>query len=125
MPNPPIYNEPGFNGQVVSLAAVSGASGKGRQVVSNSFTLGGTNPVFPCILPANPRRISAIIQNIGDPANPGSNVSIYLGGANSIPITLVENGTLQLDVNYPWTGDVYAALVTNGPVVIVVEITTT
>lgn len=121
MPNPPIYNEPGFNGQVISLASVAGASGKGRQAVSNSFTLSG----IVIIAPANPKRISAIIQNVGDPAFPGSQLGVYIGGVNTIPITLTENGTLQIDGNYPWTGEIYANAITNNPVVVVVEVTTT
>lgn len=125
MPNPAIYNETGFEGQVISQGGIKGASYKGRQVISGSFTFGGSNPVYPLIMAANPRRISAIIQNLDDPAAPGSVVAIYLGGVNTIPITLAPLGTLQLDVNFPWTGEVYANVSANSPVVTVLEITTT
>lgn len=121
MANPPIYAETGYNGQVTSLAGVVGAVNKGRQAVSNSYTLSG----IVIILQANPQRIAAIIQNIGDPAFPGSALEIFIGGVNSIPFTLVENGSMQLDVNFPWTGEVYANLITNNPVVIVTEIQST
>lgn len=124
MPNPSVYAETGFEGQVTSQGGVKGATYKGRQVTSDSFTMSGATGIV-LILPANPRRISALIQNVGDPAAPGSLVEISLGGVNTIPFRLTENGTFQIDVNFPWTGEVYGNLVTNSPVITVVEITTT
>lgn len=126
MPNPALYSEVGFDGQVSSMAGVKGAAYKGRQVISDSFTFGGSNPVYPLILAANPRRISAVIQNLGDAAHPGEILEIYIGGVNTIPINLVENGTFQIDTNFPWTGEVYANYSgVNTPSLGVVEVTTT
>ena len=124
MPNPALYSEVGYEGQVSSMGGVKGATYKGRQVTSDSFTMSGATGVV-LILPANPRRISALIQNVWDPAFHGSMVEISLGWVNTIPFRLTENGTFQIDGNFPWTGEVYGNLVTNNPVITVTEVTTT
>lgn len=143
MPNPPIYFETGHisggvvgaGGQtnlnipslatlmdrsfrnLISLGGVPGRVNLGRVLSSDSKTLTGIGPPTPLMID-NPQRISAIIQNAGDPALPGvAIVDVYLGGLNSIPIRLVENGTLQLDANFPWTGSVWVTCAGATPVV--------
>jgi len=117
--NPTIYGEPGHQGtDLVSLAGVPG-NDRGREISSYSVTLGSG---IVLLLQANPQRIAAVIQNYDDPAAPGSFVQVYLGGVNTIPITLSPLGTLQIDVNLPWAGEIYVNTTPNSPVVVANEV---
>lgn len=115
------YLEPGNLLPVVSLGGVISNPGLGRVVDVNNITLNGTAFVLSV---SNPKRISAIVQNIDDAAHPGAHALIYLGGLNSIPIDLTPYGTLQIDKDFPWIGEIDGATGTGGttPVITIVEI---
>jgi hypothetical protein len=78
-----------------------------------------TNPIV--LASSNPKRISAIIQNTDDNGNPGSKVYVFLGNSTP-PIILLPYGTLQIDRDYPWIGEIDVAAAANNPVVTIVEI---
>lgn len=118
-------SESGYYGQLTSLSGLRGAEGKGRVIHTAQIAL---TSAAVLILSANPKRISAIIQNQDDATNPGSNLSVYLGNpayvidAGDVVADLSPLGTLQIDANLPWTGEIYASRVTNSPTVVVTEI---
>lgn len=115
-------SEPGYNGQLVSLGGVHGLAGYGRIVQPyQAFILSG----LVLVLPANPKRISAMLQNWDDAANPGSRVLLFLGGQYGQLIQLLAYGSLQIDNNFPWTGEIYANAVANTPSLNVIEVTVT
>ena len=118
MPNPPTYSEGGNQLPLISLGGVQSQTHQGRIIASNSLTISG--PVILAL--GNPRRIALIVQNIDDPAHLGSYVEVYLGGLNSIPIFLAPYGTLQIDRDFPWIGEVWVAAALNNPVVTYNEI---
>lgn len=117
MANPVRYFEPGYNGQLVSLGGVVGASGKGRVIDSSAFILAGAIQV----LSPNPKRISALILN-GDPAN---NANVFLGDTNGFSVVLGPLGSFQIDINFPWTGEVDASPASGNPVISVNEVSVT
>ena len=113
----------GYNGQLVSLSNVLGQDGQGRACSGGTLTMSAT-PVL--VLASNPKRIAALIENLDDSANPGSGVILYLGNPSIYPLAqtiLAPLGTFQIDINLPWSGDVWAANVVNSPVLSVLEIT--
>lgn len=120
MGNSAIYGEPGYRGMdLVSLSGVPG-SDRGREISSYSVTLGALGTVL--LLQANPKRVAAIIQNLDDPAAPGTLVAVYVGGVNTIPIYLSPLGTFQIDVDFPWVGEIYVGYTNNAPVVVANEV---
>jgi hypothetical protein len=74
------------------------------------------------ICPANPKRIATIIQNLDDAANPNTEVGIYLGGTNTIAVQLLSHGSLQIDQNLPWCGEINVGVGANAPIVSIIEI---
>jgi len=97
--------ESGLFGAVVSLGGLIDKSGRGRVMVNGTHVPTNTVPVE--ILNANSRRVSAIIQNI-DPG--GEDCYLSFGETPTAPngITLRQYGSLQIDMNFPWTGSVVA-----------------
>lgn len=96
--------EAGYLGRLVSLGGIVGADGKGRVVKSTTLA---SSANVTAILANNPKRIAALIQN-GDTTNVAF---VYLGTDTagtftSNPIVLNPGGSLQIDVNLPWTGEV-------------------
>jgi hypothetical protein len=113
--------ETGSNIALVSLGGVIGQKGFGRTVDTNIFTV--TAGVMYYVLTPNPKRISAIIMNNGDAANPGAALAVYVGENNAGPFVLCEFGTFQIDSSFPWTGSVYVAYIgAFSPVVAIAEV---
>lgn len=109
------FYEPGSALPITSLAGVVSLPGQGR-VVTN-----GTQAVSaPAnLLPSNPKRISAVIQNI----DTTDKILVYLGPAGGqAPIYLLPGGTLQIDKDFPWTGEVNVWSSAGAPVVNYIEI---
>jgi hypothetical protein len=117
MPNPAVFVEPGNRLPLISLGGVVSLQGQGRIVTSTSVV--ATAPIV--LASANPKRISAIIQNCDDGANPGMKVYVFMGTATP-PIILLPYGTLQIDRDFPWIGDIIVGASANNPVVTMVEI---
>lgn len=126
MPNPPTYTETGNLLPLLSLGGVLAQPGQGRTISSNSFTL-STVLGAQQIMDSNPKRISAVIQNVDDLASPGSYIEVFLGGLNTIPLILAPYGTLQIDRDFPWTGCVWANHFnnSNAPIVLIDEVSVT
>jgi hypothetical protein len=119
----PIYYEPGNKLPLISLGGVVSIPGQGRIIKSINATTGtGADGNLVQILDSNPKRISCIIQNIDDPVAVGSNVSVYLGSVNTIPITLGTLGVLQIDKDFPCIGAIIISAAAGAPVVTVQEI---
>lgn len=112
-----LVQEAGYEGELTTLAGVVTTSQRGRSIRSSSWTLDG--PVM--VLPENPQRTFAVIQNIGDTNEAGANVYIYLGSLNALPTQISPMGTFQIDKELSWTGAVFADAVTAEPTVIVLE----
>lgn len=110
---------------ILSLGGVQSKNGQGRVVDSDDVTQAPGYPPF--VIPSNPKRISLLIQNVGDVTNPtaaGATIDVSLGGLDTIAIVLGPLGTLQIDSNFPWTDSI---VITSGnaafsPVVNYVEI---
>jgi hypothetical protein len=94
---------------LISLGGVTGRLGLGRVMDSGLITVTAGTMFY--VLYANPKRISAIIINNGDTANPGAGVAVYVGENAQGPFFLSEYGTFQIDKNFPWTGAVYVAYI--------------
>jgi hypothetical protein len=112
-----VYVEPGNRLPIISLGGVVSLPGQGRVVTSTSVV--ATNPIV--LASSNPKRISAIIQNADDGANPGMKVYVFLGNTTP-PIILSPYGTLQIDKDFPWIGDIIVGASANSPVVTMLEI---
>lgn len=101
-----IRQEPGYDGQLVSLGGFKSSSkDRGRQVESRQDTLNNSEVN---VLPANSRRIAAMIY-ISTATAP---VGISLGElTTSADYTVFLNAgdTFQIDYQLPWTGVVIAA----------------
>jgi hypothetical protein len=95
--------ESGYNGKIISLGGVEGIESRGRQLNSGVLI---TDPAFILqVLPDNPRRISALLQN-SDAAIP---LYIIFGDqSGNIAFYLAAGQPFQIDQNFPWTGAVYA-----------------
>jgi hypothetical protein len=89
-------NETGHVGQLLSLAGVAGVPGRGRESVPLAVATAGIGQ----ILPANPRRISAIVQNKSDTVG----FRLYLGDTTVSGFEIKPGGTFQIDGDFPWTG---------------------
>lgn len=121
--NQPIYYEPGNGLPLLSLGGIVSLPGQGRIIRSFSATTGsGADGNDYQILDANPKRISALIQNLDDAAHPGSLVEVFLGSANTMAITLGTLGCLQIDRDFPCIGAIIIAAASGSPVVTVQEI---
>lgn len=113
--------EMGYNGRLVSLAGVLGAEGKGR-IISPTTLVVSTAVIA---LSANPKRISALLQNFDDPSTPGSRMYVFIGNNSSAPIVLAPLGSLQIDADFPWTGEIWASAPANTPVLEMNEVSIT
>jgi len=97
--------EAGYQGRLVSLGGVVGAPGRGRQArqLNNSVDNTGTK----LIMESNPKRLSALIQNID-----AINMYIMFGDElYNYGFLLRPYDIFQIDQNLPWAGSVagYAA----------------
>lgn len=117
----PVYFESGNQLPLLSLGGVISQAGQGRNITSNSVTITGPTQLAP----ANPKRIAAVVQNIGDPALPGCTVGVYFGSLNVIPVTLGVMGTIQIDTNLPWIGEIDVVANAGAPVCTIMEINIT
>ena len=90
--------ESGFNGRLVSLGGIQGAIGRGRQTNPVVWTISAKTQ----ILSENGRRQSAIIQNTGAVL-----ATLYFG-TDTVGMTLLPNGNIQIDINFSWTGNIWA-----------------
>ena len=117
-----INTDNGYQGRLVSLSGIMGQDGQGRSSIGGLTTMTAT-PVM--VLASNPKRIAALIENLDDVANPGSGIELYFGNPSIYPVAqiiLSPLGTIQIDQDLPWTGEVWAANVVNSPVISVMEI---
>ena len=105
---------------IVSLGGIKSQPGMGR--VITSFAFPPTIAIVNYVLSPNPKRISAIFINKGDPANVGEIMYLYIG-ENGAPIKLLEYGSFQIDSNFPWTGSVSVIYTgTNSPYLVGYEV---
>lgn len=95
--------ESGYEGLLVSLGGVKSQLGRGR--ITRSFEGNITSTLKQMILPNNPKRISAIIENI--PNTTGIYLYISFTGTG-LTVSLAPGGSFQIDQNFPWTGPVWA-----------------
>jgi hypothetical protein len=103
----PPYAEPGYRGKLISLGGVVDERGYGRQYYSGASTVLTT---LTNLLPPNPKRISAFIQNFGPD-------HIYLCLGESVLYFFADLGyrdSFQIDANFPWTGVVNAFIQAGG-----------
>jgi len=99
--------EPGHYSTLVSLGGVTNTKNYGR-TTTNRTVLATTNTN---LLEANPRRISAIIKNIG-----AGTVALTFGEDSSgaiLGLPIIPQQSLQIDKNFPWTGDVRGTAAVN------------
>lgn len=94
--------ESGYRGILTSLGGVKGQLNHGRVIVNTVLAVTSNQQQ---LLDNNPKRISAIIQNI----DPGAE-SIYLALGEPVVgtdgLTLGVNQSFQIDGLFPWTGAV-------------------
>jgi len=114
----PVAYETGNLKPIISLGGNVSREGQGR--VFSSAIVSAFGGVV--LAPSNPKRISALIQNLDDIAVPGQIITVYLGGLGTAPIVLSAYGTLQIDINFPWTGEIDVASISNNPLVMIWEI---
>lgn len=89
----------GYLGQLVSLAGVKGAQGKGLLITGGEATINAGTPER--VLDSNPQRVWALLTNDG-----AVNVTIIFGDASGDSGThvLVPNGSLLINEFMRWTG---------------------
>jgi hypothetical protein len=104
-----IISEQGAAGSIFSLNGIKGGQGRGRLLDAQTVVVPDIT-VTP-VLFGNSNRCWAIISN----RNAG-NVLIYLGAQTAAYVTLAQYGVLQIDVNAPWSGEVYAYQSSGAPV---------
>ena len=92
------FNDGGYRGRMVSLAGVVGREGYGLQVTESGIVPGfgvATDVISP-----NANRVWLIVTNLGTDV-----LYIHCGRVTAPSgFALQVNGTLQFDVNLPWTG---------------------
>jgi hypothetical protein len=129
MPNPVIYTEPGNNLPLISLGGVVSNVSLGRVMRSEAIASGAVTGGAQLLLGANPKRISAIIQNssVGDNLPAVNDVYIFLGGPSGMQLVLAPLGTLQIDKDFPWIGEIWFSSVdiTTLPIVSYSEVSLT
>jgi hypothetical protein len=79
---------------ILSLGGVVSKVGQGRQLDQNQINV----QTATVLLLDNPKRISAILQNLG----PTDVVISFPGSASGF--TLAAYGNLQINRDFPWTG---------------------
>jgi len=94
--------EPGNKGRIYSLGGVPGAVGNGQ--IARQFWETVTGPSYERdIMPANPMRTWAIIQNTH--ASPG-NIYVVFGGMVQSSIELAPGDAYVIDRDHPWIGSI-------------------
>lgn len=104
--------ENGHVGELVSLAGVPGKVFLGRELVYASYV--PITTTTSQVLFNNPKRIAALIVNSGS-----TDIAIRLGTTPVIgpPIQgmlLSPGGSLQIDKDLPWTGEVFVVFGASG-----------
>jgi len=89
--------ESGYNGKLSSLSGCVSISGRGRTVTCGSLTL---TDAVRMLLPSNPKRIAAFIQNVGS----GNFMYVSFGEGNTA--TLWPHESFTINEFFPWTGKV-------------------
>lgn len=94
---PDVYESGGY-AKIVSLAGIVSTSNRGRRmwVQSHNAPITGVQ-----VFSDNPRRVSALIQNRG-----AVNLNIYFE-LTATALVLLPGESLQIDQNYPWTGQIW------------------
>lgn len=112
------YIEPGHVGTLVSLAGIVGRPGAGRKTEYN----GGVVPFAAAqqCLPANMRRISALIQMIESTTYTSAYINVFFG--SEAVARLYPRGSLLIDSNFPWCGEISLQAVTTAGYVFVNEV---
>jgi len=98
-----VVRESGYNGRLVSLGGLLSLEGQGRECDSKIVPL--IVSAWTRLLENNPRRISALIQNVDNSLTVAVIIGDDSGGGY---FHLEPKGTLQIDENFPWTGPVIA-----------------
>ena len=94
--------EPGYNGQLISLGGVKGAWGRGRNAVQTVRAL--TGGVGMIGLPSNPMRIAATVQIF----NGTDDLQVFFGDSTDGAVFLLApRDLLQINMYLPWVGAVY------------------
>lgn len=106
-----IVIEPGGLGRQYSLNGVAGAAGRGRLLEVRPVVVADSD--YTQILGPTPSRAWVIISNRN--ATP---VQIFIGNQVVAYITLGQYGTIQLDSQIPWAGEVLAYQTSGGAVTI-------
>lgn len=102
-----IRQEPGYAGQLISLGGFKSSSkDRGRQVESRIDSLNNSEVV---VLPANSRRIAAIIYIQATTTQPVGIAFGELTTSSDYTVLLNSGDVFQIDYNFPWTGVVIAA----------------
>lgn len=96
-----VFRESGYLGRLTSLGGVKGHEGIGRQV-EDASALSVTS--LYCAIPANPSRVWASITN--DPTST-NDLDIYLGDGLYKFCSLVPGGSLLINDELPWTGNIW------------------
>jgi len=86
----------GYTGSLVSLAGV--ISSPGRGLVTSGVAPSITTEQI--LLPPNPRRVWAFIQNLSTTET----VAVQLGILGSFYVQLLPKGSLLINENFRWTG---------------------
>jgi len=97
----PYYQESGSGESLISLGGIRSLRGWGRRFDVASYQAGGTVP-YVNILQDNPKRIAAIIQNIGP-----DSIAVQAPG-NDWLFIITSGGSFQIDENFPFTGALLA-----------------
>ncbi len=104
----PQIRDAGFNGRIISLGGLLGASGLGLFVDRPGASMAFTTRVQ--VLGNNPSRRWALVQNLGS-----ANVAIKFGDTEDSVATdfiLTPGAVLQIDTQVPWTGPIVAEATT-------------
>lgn len=101
-----VYKESGHyspNDELISLGGVKGVANRGRNVDIRSYT--AADAAAHPIAQDNPQRIAMLITNNGTDSVP---VDLGNGAAAGYGHILAPGGSLQIDKNFPWTGEMSA-----------------
>lgn len=90
--------EPGCFGSLVSLGGILGGQNRGRKI---EMLIHSTPATGAQVLGSNPRRIAAIIQN-----RSAVTLNVFFD-YTTIACTLLPGENLQIDKDFPWTGEVF------------------
>lgn len=96
-----VTEEPGFDGELISLGLVKGKRGHGRE--RRLILIGAAALDETLALESNSRRIAATFYNAGS-----GQVQITLGPVDAASIYMDPKDYFQIDYRVPWTGSMYA-----------------